>query len=294
MTADVDVAVVGSPFLDLTFDGLPRVPLPGEELVGRALHVAPGGTGMQAIGLARLGLSVTLVAPLGSGLGADALRAAFEAEGVRLTGDDRTGATATTALLTTPEGVAMATVLGEGEPTAEEVRATGASSVVVSLGRLHLAPAEAAVYAVTGGLEVPHVGDSALEGLRSARAVVANAREAMELTGAADPMEAARALAGRGPTAVVTTGPDGAVAVDGDREARAGAPAVEAVDLTGAGDLFVAAYVWADRRGAGLEDRLRWATLYAALSVREATAFAGAVRLRELLDEGTRRGLTPP
>src|SRR5207248_652902 len=67
VTAAVDVAVVGSPFLDLTFEGLPRVPLPGEELVGRALHVAPGGTGMQAIGLARLGLSVTLVAPLGSG-----------------------------------------------------------------------------------------------------------------------------------------------------------------------------------------------------------------------------------
>jgi len=289
-----DVAVVGSPFLDLTFEGLPRVPLPGEELVARALHVAPGGTGMQAIGLARLGVSVTLVAPLGSGLGGDALRAAFQAEGVRVAGDRRTGAPPITALLSTPEGVAMATVLGGGEPTAGDVRATGASAVVVSLGRLHLAPPDAAVYAVTGGLEVPRVGESTLGWLRAARAVVANAREAMELTGAGDPTAAARALASRGPTAVVTTGPEGALAVEGDRVARAGAPAFEPVDATGAGDLFVAAYVWADRWGAAWEDRLSWATLYAGLSVRQATAFAGAVRLQELIDEGSRRGLSPP
>src|SRR5207302_7882515 len=135
-----DVAVVGSPFLDITFEGLPRVPGPGEEVLARALHAAPGGTGMQAIGLARLGLSVILVAPLGGGFGADMLRAALRAEGVRLAGDSGSGTTPTTALLATPEGVAMATALGDREPTAEEVRAAGAGAAVLSIGRLHLAP----------------------------------------------------------------------------------------------------------------------------------------------------------
>ena len=52
-----------TPFLDLVFEGLPRLPGAGEEVVGRALHVVPGGTAVQAIGLARLGLSVALVSP---------------------------------------------------------------------------------------------------------------------------------------------------------------------------------------------------------------------------------------
>ena len=60
------------------------------------------------------------------------------------------------------------------------------------------------------------------------------------------------------------------------------APRVEVRDATGAGDLFAAAYIWADIRGRPLRDRLHVATLYAALSLRTLTAFAGAVRLAEL------------
>src|SRR5207244_1688086 len=126
--------------LDLTFEGLPRIPAPGEEILARALHVGPGGTGMQAIGLARLGVTVALVGPLGSGPGADALRAMFAAEGVRTAGDSTEAATPTTAVLSTPAGVAMTTVLGDAEPSLQDVGATGAGAVVVSLGRLHLAP----------------------------------------------------------------------------------------------------------------------------------------------------------
>jgi sugar/nucleoside kinase (ribokinase family) len=75
---------------------------------------------------------------------------------------------------------------------------------------------------------------------------------------------------------------------------RVGGVRVDAVDTTGAGDLFNAAYVWADHWGAPLEERLRWAVLYAALSVRVATAVAGAVTLRALLEEGAEHGLTSP
>ena len=60
------------------------------------------------------------------------------------------------------------------------------------------------------------------------------------------------------------------------------APRVEVRDATGAGDLFAAAYIWADVRGLPLRQRLHMATLYAALSLRTLTAFAGAVRLAEL------------
>jgi sugar/nucleoside kinase (ribokinase family) len=95
-------------------------------------------------------------------------------------------------------------------------------------------------------------------------------------------------------TAVVTLGADGAIATEGDEVVRTGAPRVDVVDATGGGDLFVSAYVWADLRGAPLGHRLAWATLYATLSIREPTAFTGAVHLDELLSEGRARGLIPP
>jgi sugar/nucleoside kinase (ribokinase family) len=66
------------------------------------------------------------------------------------------------------------------------------------------------------------------------------------------------------------------------------------LDATGAGDLFAAAYVWADLLGLRLVDRLRWATLYAALSLNALTAFAGAVGLSDFLEAGARMGLQLP
>ena len=290
----VDVAVVGAPFLDVTFEGMPHLPLPGQEVVGRALHLTPGGTGLQAVAVARLGMSVVLVAPLGSDAAGRLLRACFHAEGVRVIDGGRTGDTPVSALLSAPEGVAVATVQGSGEPDPADVRDARATAVVGSLGRLHLMPGGHAVYAVTGALELGGIDRATLARLARARAFVSNAAEATAISGLDDPEAAARHLAALGPTAVVTLGSDGAVAAEGDGVVHVAAPEVPVADATGAGDAFVPAYLWADLRKMRLRDRLEWATLYASLSVRAPTALAGAVRLQELLREGAARGLTPP
>jgi sugar/nucleoside kinase (ribokinase family) len=114
------------------------------------------------------------------------------------------------------------------------------------------------------------------------------------MTGAPDGERAVHELAKRTPCAIVTLGDRGAVAVcDGETLQVPGIPA-EPVDTTGAGDLFTAAYVWADLLGLALEERLRWAVLYATLSVRVPTALAGAVSRSALLEEGAARGLVVP
>jgi sugar/nucleoside kinase (ribokinase family) len=290
-----DVAVVGTPFLDLTFAGLERLPRLGEELAGSALHIAPGGTGMQAIGSARLGLETALVAPLQRSGAATLLVETLESEGVKIVGDQsRAKGVPVTALLTTPEGVAMASVLEGAEPTAEELASAGSGAVVLSLGRLHLAPAEVKLYAVTGGLELESVTEETIERLRSAHALIANAAEAAVLSGRAQPRDAALHLARKARTAIFTLGSKGAIAAEGEQVTSAPAPNVRVIDATGAGDLFVAAYVWAELRGAGLQDRLAWASLYAGLSTRAPTALAGALRLDGFLKEGMDRGLAPP
>jgi sugar/nucleoside kinase (ribokinase family) len=290
-----EVAVIGTPFLDLTFAGLDHLPNIGEEVVGGALHIGPGGTGMQAIGAARLGLTSALVAPLGSSSSAMLLKEMLLGEGVALVGDhDRPDGIPVTALLTTDEGVAMASVIKGGEPSAEEVASAGAEALILSLGRVRLSAPGAALYACTGGLELGHVTDETLRSLNQARAFVLNAAEARALTRHSDLEEAARALAGSVRTAIVTAGADGVIAAEGRQLVSVPAPQVDVVDATGAGDLFVAAYVWADLRGAALQERLTWASLYAGLSTRAPTALAGAISLKELLSEGAARGLEPP
>jgi sugar/nucleoside kinase (ribokinase family) len=291
----VELAVVGAPFLDLTFEGLERLPHIGEELLARALHVAPGGTGMQAIGAARLGLSTALVAPIGTGGAASLLAETFQSEGVTIAGDQtRSGALPVTALLATSEGVAMASVAEATEPTADDVADASALAVALSFGRLRLAPPGISVYAVTGGLELGAITDEMMARLGSAHALIVNASEAAALTGHADPREAAAALTHHVRTAIVTMGADGALAAQGDAVTSASAPAVDVVDATGAGDLFVAAYIWAELRGADLKERLAWASLYAGLSTRAPTALAGALHLDDLLAEGITRGLQLP
>jgi sugar/nucleoside kinase (ribokinase family) len=291
----IEVAVVGAPYFDLTFEGLPRVPTVGEELVARALHIAPGGSGMQAIGSARLGLSTALVALMGRGESARILRSIIESEGVAIApeaGHPDAGVP-TTALLSTPQGVAMATVLDGMEPERGDVAAVGAESVVISLGRLDAAPEGVPRYAITGSLEIDNAA-AALDRTRGLRALILNHAEAAAITGSPVPADAAAELARSATTVVVTIGRDGAVGYENGRVTEAAAPYVDVVDATGAGDLFVAAYVWADRRGAPLEDRLAWATLYAGLSVRTPTALSGALFRDELLEAGRERGLAPP
>jgi sugar/nucleoside kinase (ribokinase family) len=297
-----DVAVVGAPFLDLTFEGLERLPRAGEEIVAQRLHVSPGGTGMQAIGAARLGLTTALVAPIPTrGLGG-IVREFLTAEGVSVitpevgatSGEDEPGVPVT-ALLGLRDGVAMATGMGGGEPGPEDVAAARATASILSLGRLRLAPDRSILYAVTGALEVPEADAKVLASLASVRAFILNASEAATLTGRADPEDAARRLSAYGPTAIVTMGPEGVVAVRSEHASvHIPAPETETNDATGAGDLFVAAFVWADLREAPLADALAWASLYAGLSVRTPTALSGAVGLRALISEGVARELSPP
>jgi ribokinase len=130
--------------------------------------------------------------------------------------------------------------------------------------------------------------------LDGARALLVNEREARLLTGSRTPDEAARILSRHADCAIVTCGAAGAIGAAGDEIVRAGGVSAEAVDTTGAGDLFCAAYVWADTLGLPLEACVQWAVLYAALSVGVPGAVAGAVTRDALVAAGELRGWGVP
>jgi sugar/nucleoside kinase (ribokinase family) len=79
----------------------------------------------------------------------------------------------------------------------------------------------------------------------------------------------------------ITLGSRGAILLDGDRLYQAPAFQVEAVDTTGAGDVFRGALIVAMLRGDGPEDMLRFANAAAGISCTRLGAINGVPSLEE-------------
>ena len=277
----VDVVCAGPVFLDLTFEGLEALPEPGRERYARELHETPGGAGITAVGLARLGLRVALAAPLGHDVAGRTLRELLEAEGITCAGSTAEHTPVTVVL---PIGHERAFVTYEPDALIERslFERLRPRAAIVGIDQLHLVPEDTRPYVVVGDRDAERHAGALPRDIGRARALLANRFEAERLTGESDPDDAALALAEHVGVAVVTCGGDGAVAAS-DREVfRFPAPAVPVRDTTGAGDLLAAAYVWGDLEGLPLVERLRRAVVYSALSVRAATGVAGAATYDEL------------
>ncbi|MGP2437078.1 carbohydrate kinase family protein [Streptomyces sp. JW3] len=279
----VDVYLTGTVFLDIVFTGLDSAPVRGTESWARGMGSSPGGVANMATALARLGLRTSLAAAFGDDHYGDYCWDALEqGEGIDLS------PSRTVPGWHSPVTVSMAyegerTMVSHGhEAPAEEQPAPGcpprARAAVASLIPGVRAPwiARAAahgtrVFADVGWDDTGAWDLAALPDLAHCEAFLPNAEEAMRYTGTDCPRAAAHALTEHVPLAVVTLGADGAYAVDRRTGETADVPAiaVQALDPTGAGDVFVAGFVTGTLAGWPLADRLAFAGLTAALSVQE-------------------------
>lgn len=287
----VDLAVATPAFLDLTFVGLEKIPAPGEERFAGDLLRSPGGGAITAIGAARLGLRAVLAAPLGEDVSGELVSAALEREGVEVL-SRRGSRTATTVVLPVDGERSFVTFDPGVRANAGELAALEPRAVAVSLDQLSVAPDGPSVYVTCGDDDARAYAGRPPTVECGARALFVNEKEARILTDRGSPRDAAERLSSCAEIVVVTLGARGALAFgEGQTIELPGYDVGPAVDTTGAGDLFCAAYAWADLHGADPETRMRWAGLYAALSVRAPTGVAGAVTREQLLAEGARRGL---
>jgi sugar/nucleoside kinase (ribokinase family) len=112
------------------------------------------------------------------------------------------------------------------------------------------------------------LGPEFLELLEGVGLVLPNVDEAEALTGCAEPVASARALADRFPEVVVKLGAEGALWTDGSDEERVPAVAgARPLDTTGAGDAFAAGLLAARLRGASPSEALRAGCTLAAQAV---------------------------
>lgn len=293
-----DVYLAGTVFLDIIFTGLDSAPVRGTESWARGMGSSPGGVANMATALARLGLRTSLAAAFGDDVYGDYCREALDkGEGIDLT------LSHTVPGWHSPVTVSMAyegerTMISHGHeapPRETEVPAAlglggapldpeapdcppPARACVTSLvpgDRQEWIAAAARrgsrIFADVGWDETGRWDLAALPGLEHCEAFLPNAEEAMRYTRTRCPRAAARALSERVPLAVVTLGAQGSCAVDGRTGETAEIPGipVDALDTTGAGDVFAAGFVAGSLAGWPLKDRLAFAGLTAALSVQE-------------------------
>lgn len=281
------VAVCGSLNMDLVCTA-PRIPKPGETILGYEFITKEGGKGAnQAVALGRLGLPTLMIGCVGSDAFGEALLRSLKNSGVD---------TSMIKKLDGATGTAHITVEDSGENNIVVIPSANAR-VSVSMVR----EAEKALdgaFAAIAQLEIPM--DAVMEFMRLSKAretmcvlnpapmpreglspdllslldlITPNETELFQLTGVEPNDEAsfgvaARILHEKGVGRVIcTVGASGAYYSDGVTILHQNAMRVKAVDTTCAGDSFTAAFVAKLRDGAPIEETLEFATRAAAITV---------------------------
>jgi ribokinase len=288
-----DVACVGPAGVDVILDGLEALPTNGELAHAARSEVAPGGACNVAIACSRLGLRSALVAPVCQDDMGSLLTARLAGAGIDWIGPPGVRTPVTIALASTGERAFVQS--GDPRPLlATDVGLLAPRAVIGDVEGIVAHPDAPRMYATCDTVQAHQCAGHPEQLIGAAGTLILNAGEAALVTGESDAEEAAVMLARLVPTAIITLGADGAVAASGGIVAHAEAPRQAGRALIGAGDLFAAAYVWADLAGSPLAERLALACLYATLSLRAPTVLRGALTLRELVRAAEAHGVPMP
>jgi len=284
-----DVLVVGSLNQDLTAFA-PRLPLPGETLIGTRWAMANGGKGgNQAVAAARLGARVAMIGRVGRDAYGAALREALIAEGIEC------GAVGTDPLH--PTGIALITVDSRSQNTIVVIAGSNAelsaadidaqrdlfAAATIVLFQLETPPApvrrgielaaELGKFVILNPAPAPESAVLTEEMLVCVDLLVPNETEAAQLThlpvtSVTEAILAARQLHTRGcRNVIVTLGALGVVHVGKAGARHYAARETQAIDTTAAGDTFIGGLAASLARGDDLTQAICFGQSAAALSV---------------------------
>jgi ribokinase len=283
----VDVCVVGSANLDLVA-GAPRIPTPGETVLGSSYAEHPGGKGLnQAVAAARSGATVVFAGAVGADAAGDRLRAVLTDEGIDGSALATAGKPTGRALIIVDErGENSIVVVPGANATVAPPRPLPAAAVVLCQLEIPLstvtdvlvAARAAGARTVLNPAPASALPDAALA---ACDVIVPNEHE-VELLGGVETL----LRAGCGAVVVTRGGAGVDVHTTGAATFHVSPFAVDVIDTTGAGDAFCGSLAARLAAGDPLTVAVRWAAAAGAL----ATTVPGAVpaqpraeAIRELL-----------
>lgn len=284
MTAKV--VVVGSLNMDLVVCA-PRIPHPGETVIGGEFYTAAGGKGSnQAVAAARLGAKVHMVGRVGQDeLGAQLMETLEEAGVDHQFVVQDPGSSTGVALITVADSGQNSIVVAPGSNMRLSPDDVDAARGAIGEADILLVQLETPLETVTRALQIARAkGVKTILNPAPARTLpretfglvdvlIPNETETAVLTGLSvgtqtEAKTAGVALRKQGvKTVVMTLGERGAIYADaGDVDALS-AYEVKAVDTTAAGDAFVGAFAVATAEGKSLSEAVRWGNAAGALAV---------------------------
>ena len=293
--------------IDMLYAGMDHLPAPGEEVFSRRFGLyLGGGTPATLANLGRLGARTRLLTFLGDDFFSDFARRALKALGAEAVNLYRGGGMPvilSSAMVCAGDRAFMSYM----EPVeVTDAMLDEAFNALKDADVVLMQPGFLPLYRALkrqGARLVFDTGweeDLSLEKygayLALADYYLPNRREAMKITGAATPEQAAAALAAHLPTPVVKLYREGCLFVEGG-EVRAvpPVPGVDAVDTTGAGDAFMAGFVYGLLRGEPTERCAQYGNITGAACVREYGCLTGYVtqaQLHETWERVYARGAT--
>lgn len=300
------VTILGSLNVDQVTE-VPHFPFPGETVLAGSSASHAGGKGAnQAVAVARAGISARMIGAVGSDSDGEFLLACLVQDNIDIAGVQRVSAE--------PTGRAIISVQDDGENTITVVSGANHS--------LDLAFTESFVGSMNAQdtlliqLEIPleHVEAAARSARLNGARVILNAAPAQHLGSLLDfvdvlvvneqecltvgegegvqidddAVSTAQAIAAkRSLNVVVTLGAEGAAFSSGGEPERIGAPAVNAVDTTGAGDTFTGYLTAALHEGKNMRSAVALAIQASALAVTRRGAQPGIPTRSQIEDHFT-------
>ena len=279
------VTVVGSLNMDLIARS-PRIPRPGETIIGGDFHTAPGGNGAnQAVAAARLGARVSMIGRVGRDAFAGPLLDNLSAAGVDHTFviQDSEAATGVALIVVDDAGENSIVVASGANMRLSPADVDGAEAVIADADALLLqlesplktvirAAEVARAHGVTVILNPAPARSLPAELLAMVDVLIPNESETSLLTGLpvsnqAEAETAATALRELGVgTVILTLGERGALLAREEEAEQVPAFEVMPVDTTAAGDAFVGGFTVAMAGGQPLAEAVRWGNAAGALA----------------------------
>jgi sugar/nucleoside kinase (ribokinase family) len=299
MEHDLDLIVHGICTIDILFSGLPYLPPAGEEVYSRRLGYAVGGSFITAAALARLGVRVGVICPLGTDQFSDFIRSTMASEGVVSlayeAGQDQANVSvcmseaSERAIVSYSDELATTNFM---KHTLHVLNTTKASMLHISITRDTMSVIEKArqrsmYVSMDVAWDEAWLRDPGfLKVISEGDLFIPNEREACTITCANSVEEAIQVLKRYVPSVVVKCGERGALCWgmhDAYPSLIPGIPVDEVIDTTGAGDNFDAGVLYGLLQKLDLHQASKIGNIFGAESVK---GLGGTGRTVSLADVG--------